>query len=56
MNKRGSAGNAGRGGWFRQDSPEETMALDDADHESHHEQIRALAGKPDVGTPSDDRE
>ncbi len=56
MNKLGSAGKAGRGGWFRPDTAEETAALDEADHESHREQLRALAGKPDAGTPSDRRD
>jgi len=56
MNKLGSAGKAGRGGWFRPDTAEETAALDEADHESHREQLRALAGKPDAGTPSDQRD
>ena len=56
INKLGSAGKAGRGGWFRHDSPEETTALDEADHESHQEQMRALAGKPDAGRPSDQRD
>jgi len=56
MNKLGSAGKAGRGGWFRHDSPEETTTLDEADHESDQEQMRALAGKPDAGTPSDQRD
>ncbi|MDQ2722806.1 MAG: cytochrome b, partial [Actinomycetota bacterium] len=56
MNKLGSAGKAGRGGWFRPDTAEETAALDEADHESHREQMRALAGKPDAGTPSDGRD
>jgi len=56
MNKLGSAGKAGRGGWFRPDTAEETAALDEADHESHREQLRALAGKPAAGTPSDRRD
>ena len=56
MNKLGSAGKAGRGGWFRPDTAEETAALDEADHDSHREQLRALAGKPDAGTPSDQRD
>jgi len=56
MNKLGSAGKTGRGGWFRPDTAEETAALDAADHESHREQRRALAGKPDAGTPSDRRD
>ncbi len=56
MNKLGSAGKAGRGGWFRPDTAEETAALDEADHESHREQLHALAGKPDAGTPSDRRD
>ncbi|MEO9223284.1 MAG: cytochrome bc complex cytochrome b subunit [Mycobacteriaceae bacterium] len=56
MNRLGAAGKAGRGGWFRPDSQEETAALDGSDHESHEEERRALAGKPDAGTPSDARD
>ncbi len=51
MNKLGSAGRAGRGGWLRPDTDEESAALDSADHDAHHEQMRALAGKPDAGKP-----
>ncbi|MGZ4542459.1 MAG: cytochrome bc1 complex cytochrome b subunit [Mycobacteriaceae bacterium] len=53
MNKLGSAGKPGRGGWLQPDSPEETAALDAADHAAHQEQMRALSGTQESGKPSD---
>ena len=55
MNKLGLAGRPAHGSLFRPDPPEQNVALKDAQDEAEHQETRAMTGRPDAGTPRDER-